>query len=205
MARLPNDPVDGHPRSPAVRRWSGALVLTLVVGSAVSTGALAVAAGPLRLGSAAASRQPSPEAIPVKVRHVAWSARTATQKGGHELAQARQAHARAELRSARPRGSRSLARDIARHLAAGNPEVARYAIPYDVYRATGCRVGFASATIDPDDERAVQAEKEGRGSRVAQARGSFGRDAVAHAAEPTGEGLKVHVIVTQMCPARTGT
>jgi hypothetical protein len=98
-----------------------------------------------------------------------------------------------------------VARDIARHLAAGNTEVARYVIPFEIYRATGCRVGFISATVDPSQEEAVQGERQDRGSKLARARESLGRDAVAHAAEPTGDGLKIHVIVAQLCPIRRGT
>lgn len=98
-----------------------------------------------------------------------------------------------------------MARDIARHLAAGNTEVARYVIPHEVYRSTGCRVGFLSTTIDPSKKGAVKAERKARGSRLERARGALGRDAVAHAAEPTEDGMKLHVIVAQQCPVRSGT
>jgi hypothetical protein len=98
-----------------------------------------------------------------------------------------------------------VARNIAHHLAAGNTEVARHVIPYEVYRATGCRVGFLSTTIDPMQRDAVKAERKARGSRLDRARGALSREAVAHAAVPTDSGMKLHVIVAQRCPVRRGT
>jgi hypothetical protein len=196
----------GHHSRSAVRRWSGVVVVVVVVGSALGAEALAVAASPLRLGSAAASRTPSPAEVKVRGSQPARrSAGTVMRLGGPVVASTGPAPARADLRKSRARGPRGVARDIARHLAAGNTEVARYVIPFEVLRATGCRVGFMTATVDPAEEEAVHGEKQGRGSRLAQARGSLGRDAVAHAAQPTAGGLKVHVIVAQLCPVRGGT
>jgi hypothetical protein len=195
-----------HGRRRSVRRWSGIVVVTALVGSVGSTGALALAASPVHLGSAVASRSPSPAAIQVKVRKPRWrSAGTISRMRGPVVASTGPAPARAALRQAGRRGSRGLARDIARHLVAGNTEVANHVIPYEVYRTTGCRVGFMSATVDPSEAGAVRGEKRDRGSRLAWARRTLGRDAVAHAAEPTGEGLRVHVIVAQLCPVRRGT
>ncbi|MGH2681768.1 MAG: hypothetical protein ACRDIX_00860 [Actinomycetota bacterium] len=206
MDHVPHHRPDQHRRGPAVPRWSGVVLVAAVIASAVGTGALAVAASPLQLGSAAASRAPSPAEVTLKIRHPAKrSAGTVRRMAGPVVASTGPAPARAELRKAGPRDSRGVARNIARHLAAGNTEVARYVIPYQVYRTTGCRVGFMTATVDPAEEGAVEGEKQNRGPRLARARGSLGRDAVAHAAEPTIEGRKVHVIVAQLCPVRRGT
>jgi hypothetical protein len=206
VERVHLDPANENRRLPAVRRWSAVVLVTAIAGSAVSAGALAVAASPLHLGSAAASRPPSPAAIRLKVPHPGRRPPgTIINLGGPVVASTGPSPARPEPRSASRREPRSVARDIAHHLAAGNTEVARYAIPYEVYRFTGCRVGFISATVDPSHEQAVQDEKRGRGSRLARARGRLGSDAVAHAAEPTIEGLRVHVIVAQLCPVRRGT
>jgi hypothetical protein len=98
-----------------------------------------------------------------------------------------------------------VARSIARHLAAGNTEVARHVIPYEIYRSTGCRVDFLSTTVDPSKKRAVKAEREARGSRLERARSVLGRKAVVHAAEDTDDGMQLHVIVANQCPTRRGT
>jgi hypothetical protein len=181
-------------------------VVVVVIGSALGAEALAVAASPLRLGSVAASRTPSPAAVKVKVRQpTRRSAGTVIRLGGPVVASTGPAPARAELWKSHAGGPRGVARDIARHLAAGNTEVARHVIPFEVFRATGCRVGFITTTVDPAEQEAVHREKQDRGSRLAQARGSLGRGAVAHAAQPTVGGLKVHVIVAQLCAARRGT
>lgn len=110
--------------------------------------------------------------------------------------------ARAEVHRAKTRDARRLARDIAYHLAAGNPEVARYVIPFDLHRAAGCRLNFLSATVDPAERKAARAEKKARGTRIAGARGVHGDEAVAHASEATVKGFEIHVIVVQMCPDR---
>lgn len=192
--------------NPALRRWAGVVLVTIVVGSAVTTGALAVAASPLHLGSAAASRPASPAAVGLNVPHPGRRLPgTITRMDGPVAASTGPSPARPEPRHAQRRRPGHVARDIAHHLAAGNTEVARYAIPFDVYRATGCRVRFMSATVDPSARRAAQREKRGRRSRLEQARETLGRDAVAHAAEPTVEGLEVHVILAQLCPVRRGT
>lgn len=99
-----------------------------------------------------------------------------------------------------PASSKSVARDMAFHIAAGNPEVARYAIPYEMARFTGCRIGSFIATIDPGTPDEVQAEKKARGDLMSWAREGLGDDAVAHASSATEDGLMVHVIVAQHCP-----
>jgi hypothetical protein len=191
---------------PVVRRWSGVALVGAIVGSGVSTGALAAAAGPVRLGFAAATRRPTVAAPTFTVRRVSWrSVGTVTRMSGPVVARTGPSPARADLPTARPEGTRSVAQAIARHLAAGNTEVARYAIPHQVYRSTGCRVDFMSTTIDPSRRHAVKAERKARGSRLQQARSALGREAVAHAAEPTETGMKLHVIVAQRCPVRRGT
>jgi hypothetical protein len=180
VERVPPHRDAAHHSRSAVRRWSGVVVVVVVIGSALGAEALALAASPLRLGSAAASRTPSPAEVKARVRQPARrSAGTVMRLGGPVVASTGPAPARAELRKSRARGPRGVARDIARHLAAGNTEVARYVIPFEVLRATGCRVGFMTATVDPAEQEAVHGEKQGRGSRLAQARGSLGRDAVA--------------------------
>lgn len=206
MAGLLDVPADHRRWSPAVRRWSGIGLVTAIVGSGVSTGALAAAAGPVRLGSAVATRRPAIAAAPTTVHRVPWrSVGTVIHMRGPVVASTGPSPARAGLPRAQPAGSRSVAQDIAHHLAAGNTEVARHVIPYEIYRATGCRVDFLSTTIDPSQRDEVKAERKARGSRLERARSALGREAVAHAAEPTDSRMKLHVIVAQRCPVRRGT
>jgi hypothetical protein len=191
--------------NPVVRRWSGIALVTAIVGSGVGTGAIAAAAGPLRLGSAAASRGPVAAAPAVTVRRIPWrSVGTVTGLSGPVVASTGPAPARADLPGTPPARTRSVARTIARHLAAGNTEVARTVIPYEIYRSTGCRVDFLSTTVDPSKKRAVKEEREARGARLERTRGALGRDAVAHAAEDTDDGMQLHVIVANQCPTRSG-
>jgi hypothetical protein len=206
VAGVLDDRADHARWRPAVRRWSGIALVIAIIGSGVSTGALAAAAGPARLGSAVAIRRPAVATVRIKVRRVPWrSVGTLTRMRGPVVGSTGPSPARAEPSTARPGGSRTVARTIARHLAAGNTEVARYVIPYEIYRSTGCRVGFMSTTIDPSRRDEVKAERKARGSRLERARGALGRDAVAHAAEPTASGMRLHVIVAQLCPVRRGT
>jgi hypothetical protein len=206
VAGVLDDRADHARWRPAIRRSSGIALVTAIIGSGVSTGALAAAAGPVRLGSAAATRRPAVAPARIKVRRIPWrSVGTMTRMRGPVVASTGPSPARAEVRRARPEGSRSVARTIARHLAAGNTEVARYVIPYEIFRSTGCRMDFLSTTIDPSQKGAVKAERKARGSRLERARGTLGREAVAHAAEPTDDGKKLHVIVARLCPVRRGT
>ena len=206
MAIVLDDRADDVRWNPAVRRWSGIVLVGLVVGSAVSTGALAAAADPVRMGSAVATRQPSVPAVRMEVRPApSRSAGTVTRLRGPVVASTGPAPTRAELREVRPGASRDVARSIAHHLAEGNTEVARYVIPYEVHRATGCRVGFISTTVDTSRRRAVKAERKARRSWLRRSRDAVGRAAVAHAAEPTAAGQELHVIVAQLCPVRRGT
>lgn len=78
-----------------------------------------------------------------------------------------------------------------------------YVIPYEAHKANGCEVGFLESTVDPSRRKAERAEKKARGSRLTRARRFLGDDAVAHASESTTAGLKVHVIVVQLCPDET--
>ena len=192
--------------STALRRWPGIALVTAIVGSGVVTGALAAAAGPVRLGSAVAIGGPGLAAEPITVHRVPWrSVGTVTRLRGPVAGSTGPSPARGHVDSAPPAGLRDVARTIAHHLAAGNTEVARHAIPYEVYRSTGCRVNFLSTTVDPSRRGAVKAERKARGSRLERARGALGRDAVTHVAEPTDDNMKLHVIVAQQCPERRGS
>jgi hypothetical protein len=193
---------------PAARQLAGLALVTTMVGLALGMGAFALAAGPVRLGGAATLRRGSAAYVRVMVkvpRPGRGSAGTVNSLNGPVVASTGPAPARSEIHRVKPRASRALAEDIAFHLAAGNTEVARYVIPYEAHRANGCAVGFLTSTVDPSRRKAVRAEKKARGSRIDEARGHLGDEAVAHASEDTTGGLEVHVIVVQTCPEGTGT
>lgn len=207
MDHLPRDRANGG-RRPVARRLSGAALVTAIVVTAVGTGALAFAANPLHLGSAVASRPGSAADVRMKMRipRPGWApAGTVILLRGPVVASTGPSPARVEAHGAKVRDSGGLARDIAYHMAAGNTEVARYVIPFEARKATGCKVAFLTATVDPARKKAVRAEKKARGSRITGARGAVGHEAVAHASESTVEGLELHVIVVQTCPDRRGT